>query len=150
MKEKFYIAKSKICGCGIFAARDLREREILFSFKGKLIEGNYQNPKYGLVWLQIGTKKWIIPEGEGRWINHSCNPNAAVKGDRAFVTLRPIKKGDEITYDYSTTEDPDYDKPVLAHCRCGAKECRKVIWGYSKLPVRWKRKYKNHISSWIK
>lgn len=53
-------------------------------------------------------------------INHSCDPNAAVRGLR-IVAFKCIEAGDEITIDYKRTET------TLAEpfdCKCGAKNCR--------------------------
>ena len=52
-----------------------------------------------------------------RYLNHSCRPNAAVQG-RTLVASRSIARGDEITFDYETTEDA-MAEPFC--CACG--EC---------------------------
>ena len=59
------------------------------------------------------------------YINHSCEPNTYMR--RAFrrvefYSLRPIKKGEELTCDYGETHH-DGKLP----CRCGAATCRKFI-----------------------
>ncbi|MFO0828537.1 MAG: SET domain-containing protein [Phycisphaerales bacterium] len=50
-----------------------------------------------------------------RFLNHSCAPNAAFAG-RTLVALRRIQAGDEITFDYNTTEA---DMATPFRCRCG-------------------------------
>lgn len=49
------------------------------------------------------------------FVNHSCRPNAAVRG-QALVATRDIAPGEEITFDYTTTES-ELAEPF--HCRCG-------------------------------
>lgn len=61
-----------------------------------------------------------------RYLNHSCQPNAAVR-DRELVALRAIAAGDEITFDYNTTE---YDMASPFQCHCGSAGCAGKIRGY--------------------
>lgn len=53
-------------------------------------------------------------------INHSCNPNAAVRKGR-IVSWSCIQPGDPITIDYKRTEQK-LAEPF--DCRCGSKNCR--------------------------
>lgn len=53
-------------------------------------------------------------------INHSCNPNAAVR-NRKIVAWTCIQPGDSITIDYKKTEQK-LAEPF--DCRCGSKKCR--------------------------
>ena len=58
-----------------------------------------------------------------RLINHSCDPNCEVdgKGLKLWIfTLRNIKKGEELTYDYGVGYDEDYKQ---FPCKGGSKNC---------------------------
>lgn len=66
-----------------------------------------------------------------RFLNHSCEPNAAFQG-RTFVALRPIAVGEPVTYDYNTTE---LDMAVPFDCRCGRERCLGRIRGFAHLPL---------------
>ena len=58
-----------------------------------------------------------------RLINHSCNPNCEVdgKGLKLWIfSLRDIKKGEELSYDYGFSFDEDYKQ---FPCKCGSKNC---------------------------
>jgi len=55
-----------------------------------------------------------------QFLNHSCAPNARLVA-RTVIAARPIEAGEEITFDYNTTE---YDMASPFDCRCGAKGCR--------------------------
>jgi|SRR3989344_9342414 len=70
-----------------------------------------------------------------RYLNHSCNPNAARKpGDMfGFVALREIEPGEEITADYSLLEANPYWK--MEQCGCGSTNCRHTVESVSSLPL---------------
>lgn len=53
-------------------------------------------------------------------INHSCDPNAAVKKG-SILAMSCIKAGDFITIDYKRTEDK---LAAPFDCICGSKNCR--------------------------
>ncbi|MBY0112937.1 MAG: SET domain-containing protein-lysine N-methyltransferase [Phycisphaerales bacterium] len=57
--------------------------------------------------------------------NHSCSPNLGVKGQIVVVTRRAIQPGEELTFDYDTTETTPQPWP----CRCGSPACRGTIDG---------------------
>jgi len=63
-----------------------------------------------------------------QYLNHSCDPSAAIV-DRALIALRPMTRGDAITFDYNTTE---YDIASPFTCACGSCSGR-VIRGFKHL-----------------
>ncbi|XP_055850038.1 histone-lysine N-methyltransferase Su(var)3-9 isoform X1 [Episyrphus balteatus] len=79
------------------------------------------------------------------FINHSCDPNLAVfpawincldinMPRLAFFAIKPIKAGEELTFDYICRDhesDLKYENLSEAEkvaCRCGAENCRKVLF----------------------
>ncbi|XP_017035748.1 histone-lysine N-methyltransferase Su(var)3-9 isoform X2 [Drosophila kikkawai] len=78
------------------------------------------------------------------FINHSCDPNLAVfpcwiehlnvaLPHLVFFTLRQIRAGEELSFDYirADNEDVPYENLSTAarvECRCGAANCRKVLF----------------------
>jgi SET domain-containing protein len=71
-----------------------------------------------------------------RWINHSCAPNCQPvlvehagkdrRLDRVEIeSLRPIRAGEELTYDYGITLSVPHTARMKAlwACRCGAPAC---------------------------
>ena len=63
-----------------------------------------------------------MPYNTARFINHSCHPNCEaqnIKGCIWIVSLRKIKPGVELSYDYGYTVDHYEDHP----CQCGVREC---------------------------
>ena len=66
------------------------------------------------------------------YMNHSCDPNAWWAGQRTIVARRAIAAGEQITFDYATSESrPDYAFP----CRCGTACCRGIVRGDDYLNV---------------
>ncbi|EDW82604.1 uncharacterized protein Dwil_GK25046 [Drosophila willistoni] len=75
-----------------------------------------------------------------RYLNHSCDPNIAVfpcwiehshfaLPRLVFFTLRSIKAGEELCFDYMRgTKVQDIPQSKRIACRCGAKDCRKVVF----------------------
>jgi hypothetical protein len=137
---KFYVAKSKF-GKGLFAKKDIKVGENILIFTGGIInfdQAILKAPPYEGDALQIGKNTYVNLEPPGRFVNHSCEPNAGIKNDIELVALRNIKAGEEIYFDYSTTMDEDY---WSLQCGCGNTNCRKVIKDFKHLPHYVKRKY---------
>ena len=72
---------------------------------------------------------WTIDGAVGgsgaQWINHSCQPNLVsriMKGHIIYMSLRAIRKGEEVTIDYNYD-----DTDETMQCRCGKQNCRGTI-----------------------
>ncbi len=61
-----------------------------------------------------------------RFMNHSCEPNALIRGRECFA-LRPIEPWQEIAFNYNTTE---YELAEPFDCRCGSDRCAGRIRGF--------------------
>ena len=106
--RKVFIDKSGIHGLGVLAKKNIKKGEIIFIIKGKKKSWKVKNQKdalFGDCWIGIGKDLWIDPTGYGKYINHSSNPNSGIKGSVVVRAMQDIKKCEEITIDYSTTED---------------------------------------------
>jgi uncharacterized protein len=124
--EDLIVKDSKIHGNGLFAGRDFKKGEIVVKYNLKLLtkeefenlsekEKHYTDFQDGKYWL------FQVPE---RFVNHSCDPNTnpdQIK--RCDVAIKDIKKGEEITTDYSK----DNIINLNMKCNCGSKNCRKII-----------------------
>jgi SET domain-containing protein len=67
-----------------------------------------------------------------RFINHSCDPNCIAKtmslnGSKRIVMYakRPIRSGEELTYDYKFPTEKDPKKKI--RCLCGQSNCRRYL-----------------------
>ncbi|OGI68052.1 hypothetical protein A2738_02585 [Candidatus Nomurabacteria bacterium RIFCSPHIGHO2_01_FULL_42_15] len=125
---KIYIGESKLHGKGIFAKKDIKKGDIVFIIKGEKVNFLIHNKKQakiaGFNWIGIRKNTWINPINHGLYINHSCEPNCAIKGRVTAAAIRDIKKNEEITFDYSLNEADIF---WYIKCYCGSKNCRKTI-----------------------
>ena len=101
-------------------------------------------PKLGAADIQISEDLFIAParpeqrEGSMVYTNHSCDPNIAIQGQIVFVAMRDIAPGEELTHDWATTDDQDYE----IACTCGRPNCRGVITGKDWMNEALEAKYK--------
>lgn len=98
--------------------------------------------------IMIDKNTWQDSNGIARYASHSCNPNCGIKNLREIVAMKYIKAGEQITWDYSMTEDPEANDFEM-DCVCGEKECRRVIRGYRYLPPIFRDRYKGYVSEWL-
>ncbi len=129
------VSKSGIAGKGAFALKPIPPKRKLGNMGGEIISYREAQKR---VKLQPGNVLFMVEFDHGnialdasidsnalRYINHSCDPNTYMR--RAykkveFYSLRPIRKGEELTCDYGETHH-DGKLP----CRCGAGNCRGYI-----------------------
>ena len=129
------IGKSSIAGKGAFALKAIPAKRKLGNMGGEIISYKEAQKR---VKKQPGNVLFMVEfdhedialdasinSNELRYINHSCDPNTYMR--RAyqkveFYTLRPVRKGEELTCDYGETHH-DGKLP----CQCGAANCRKYI-----------------------
>jgi uncharacterized protein len=142
--------QSPIHGSGVFAARPFRKGERVVQYRGALRThaevdaSDAGDVDSGHTFLFTLNDTFIIDGGVrgnvARWINHSCAPNCepvleeAGDGnpahDRVFIeAVRPIRAGEEITYDYGITLDEPHTPRLrgIWGCRCGAPRCRGTL-----------------------
>ena len=120
--KKVYIKKSNIHGNGIFAKKNIKRGECVSLIKGRIVNHIVVDKKTssaGPNWIGLGRYKWIVPDMFNN-INHSCDPNAGIRGSRTLVALKDIKKDELWT--------------LSRRCRCGSKKCRRMIKSIQFLP----------------
>ena len=91
--------------------------------------------------LQVGPSTYIILDTVPVAANHSCTPNAAIVRTNTLVALKSIKKGDEITFDYSLVVGRENEGWYM-RCRCGADSCRTKIGAWTTIPKARLAEYK--------
>lgn len=130
MAEKVYVGKCPL-GVGVFARVPIEPRELIFYLNGKLVDFSASIAPMGEYSVQIGREAYVDPISPGRYLNHSCTPNAGFVDDVALVALRQIQPGEEICFDYSTTM---LERHWELDCACGSKQCRKRIRDFDLIP----------------
>jgi hypothetical protein len=130
------VVNSGIHGYGVVAERDFAPGEVVADVDGYPWNAELEDrdDRYSL-WLD---DEWCFDMlDQTRWINHSCAPNCEIEGDIAaggrpawarLVALRPIRAGEELTYDYGFTAE------LAEPCMCGAASCRGWIVDEDELP----------------
>lgn len=83
--------------------------------------------------VQADENVHILPDpGVLQFMNHSCRPNTFFDtGTLLISALRDIRKGDELTFFYPSTE---WNMDAPFNCFCGEKECLHRIQGAAFLP----------------
>lgn len=87
------------------------------------------------------------PEGragdDADYMNHSCDPNTWFEADGSMTALRDIRPGEEITYDYATSEAR---AGFELNCRCGSPLCRGTVRGDDmKKKANLRERYGHHL-----
>lgn len=146
--RKVAVKRTKKYGRGVFALAPIRQGEVIAVFDGKIYDDDYAPWTKDLQThtIQFGPAIWRDSKGCARYINHSCDPNCGIKGLFKVVAMRPIEKGEQITWDYEMTEKSDWWQ---MKCKCGSPLCRKVIGNYKNMPKAIRKKYKGYISDWL-
>jgi hypothetical protein len=141
------VRKSDISGKGVFACISIKQGVTICFFEGELcsldemIKRVDDGKEEGSDPLCIDDELYLDLAELFRNFNHSCNPNAFVKGKNELVAMKDVKEGEEITFDYSTTMN-DNKKRIeetggelwTCECECGGKDCRGIIDQFKTLP----------------
>lgn len=154
ISSKATARESSIHGTGLFALAPIAKGEVV-CVKGGYIFNRHTlqvMPEwYRAAEIQIADDLFIGPVNEDErsgsmiFSNHSCEPNIGVQGQIVFVAMRDIEAGEELTHDWATTDDDDYEMA----CRCGATNCRKVITGQDWRRKDLQEKYRGYFSWYL-
>src|SRR5262249_2398236 len=151
---KTVVAKSAIHGCGLFARRTIRKGEIVAIKGGHVLDARtLARVKNTIAWsyIQIDDDFYLgaVKRSEvGRnkiWTNHSCEPNVGIRGQGTFVTMRNVKAGEELTYDWAMEEN----RRAITHCKCGRTACRGVLTGEDWRKPELQRRYDGFFSAYL-
>ena len=145
------MGNSPIEGLGMFAQFGFRRGDLLCAIQGKrvtiptlkvLYDQGALRPSDP---LQISERHYLVMAPPFIYVNHSCNPNTAVVGEVDLVALRPIDKGEEVTFDYAMTEwiweRFGRHAQWKMQCRCGSKSCEGHITQFPGMPLTRKHDY---------
>lgn len=158
MSDKVKVAASGINRKGVFAVKPIKKDEAIAVWGGYIITDRefaelsrkeFRNiedyaTRIADNFYLVSCKKGGLEDDD--FFNHSCSPNAGIKGHIMMVAMRDIHTGEEVTYDYAMT-DADFD--YAFDCRCGQKNCRKRVTTFDwKIPAL-QRRYKGYFSWYI-
>lgn len=117
--------RSKIEGWGVYATATIPKNTRIIDYAGEKISNQVslkreiRYMRKGHIWCFKLTNRTVIDAGVGgnvaRFINHSCKPNCYIDIKDGIIWIRaakPIRKGEELTYNYRT------DGEGMIKCRC--------------------------------
>ena len=148
----YIVRNSKVHGKGVFARKNIPKGTKIIEYVGNIVSSKEGLRIYeeqlkksketgvGAVYIfQLNRKQDIdgdVPWNPAKYINHSCNPNCKYKiiNNHIWIfSIRDIKKGEELNYDY----DYDLDNYQDHLCKCNSKDCLGFIIG-----KRYRKKFK--------
>ena len=139
-------------GYGSIALEPIAAGDVVAAFGGRCItrdEFDLLPASQQVRSLQIDDDLYIAgaPEPEpADFINHSCEPNCALSGNVILVAARDIAVGEELTYDYATSDGSDYDE---FECSCGSVLCRGKISGHDWMLPELQLRYRGTFSPYL-
>jgi len=81
-----------------------------------------------------------------RFMNHHCEPSTEIR-DRYVIARRDIAAGEDVTFDYNTTE---YDMAEPFACRCGSARCVGVVRGARHLTAEQRALVEHSLPDYLK
>jgi hypothetical protein len=115
----------------VYAKQAIRQDSVIFYLKGNI---STRPSKYT---IQLGTDQHLNPpvtrkpkddlDYSWQYLNHCCAPNGYINmRERTFRALRDIAPGEEVTFNYLTTES---EMAAPFNCLCGSANCFAFIQG---------------------
>jgi SET domain-containing protein len=165
LSPKIAVRRSPVAGKGLFATaaintgewvwkEDPDEKEKYWKTTAQVDAMSPEDRAYFLNFAYVvapGVLSGVTPgqtTDGGEYMNHSCKPTAVPFNNTVYIAARDIAPGDEITYDYCTTETPESSHTPFT-CRCGDAACRGTITGLDCLDPVLMARYDGHFSSTV-
>ncbi|XP_034744786.1 histone-lysine N-methyltransferase 2C isoform X6 [Etheostoma cragini] len=141
-RANVYLARSRIQGLGLFAARDIEKQTMVIEYNGTILRNEvairkeklYRSQNRVVFMFRIDSEHVVdatLTGGIARYINHSCAPNCVAevvtfeRGYKIIISCnRRVEKREELCFDYQFDTVEGQNKIA---CHCGAPECRKWI-----------------------
>lgn len=134
-------------GWGVFALKDYNPDERVMVGKCLKVEEGQ-----GTHTIQVGWDTHIFMDLPARYSNHVCGiANVGIKDNEHdaydFHAIAPISAGDELRWDYSTSE---YEIKNFK-CSCGSPLCRRFVKGFRSNGSRVRAVYgEKYIANYLK
>lgn len=110
---KTKIGPSAIDGIGLFAAEPIAQGTVIWKYDPKIdrllsesevseLSKSIQDRFHNYAFFDRKYNKYMFCGDDGRFFNHSANPNCDDGTDDVTVALHDIAAGEELTVDYTT------------------------------------------------
>ena len=120
--------RSRLHGWGVFALEPINKNKRIIDYAGELISNKQsvnREDRYlrkGCIWVFRVNRNWSrdanVDGNIARFINHSCTPNCWFEVVDKTIWIRAarnIRRGEELTYDYSIIGE----RTIPCRCRPG-------------------------------
>jgi hypothetical protein len=139
-------------GWGSFAVEPIAAGETVAAFGGWIVDRatlSAMSHDRQSRSIQVDEHLYLVSDETpepGDMLNHSCEPNAGLRGSTLLVALREIAVGEEITFDSAMCDASDYDEFA---CLCGMPTCRQVVTGSDWRDPVLQAKYRGYFSPYL-
>ena len=128
IKRDLAVKRSR-AGLGLFTNQPIEREGFIIEYTGPVLTSKQANEKGGKYLFETNKNRFIDGSkrsNTARYINHSCRPNCEIEIFRGRVyvfSLRKIKPGEELFYDYDEEYFDEFIKPSGCQCpKCQEKQ----------------------------
>lgn len=156
---KLEIRGSGVQGIGTIAVAPIAKGEVLVVTNGRVLTREQAaSGRLPLHPFQIEGDLHLGPDDDESEnydgifaVNHSCEPNAGLRGQVTLVAMRDIAAGEEICFDYAMTDSaPEGESETYRmNCLCGKPACRRVVTDHDWRKPELRDKYRGYFSSYL-
>ena len=153
------VGRTRDKGGALYCTHAIKSGDVAFAFQGRLKPIEQATP----LGLQIEENLFLEadPDDPNRFdefTNHSCNPNGYVcftSGHPVLVALRDIESGEELTFNYNTTEwdmleqEAVMKAPSVFRCACLTAHCLGTVMGFRYLSLEQKLLLRSYLSPYL-
>ena len=149
LNSKLEARESKNLNYGVFARKNVVKGERLAVFGGHVMD--VKDEPDGDHTLQIADDLVIgcpsaTTSEPAEFFNHSCDPNAGLRGQIYLVALRDINAEEQICFDYAMVLNL---ASYRFTCCCGSSNCRNVVTGEDWKRADLQERYDGHFSWYL-
>jgi uncharacterized protein len=132
-ENNFLVIRQSSMGLGVFTKRNLPANHFIFTIQGSPLhfDATTRLGDKESYCLQTGSNEYIFLDAPFCFCNHSCDPNCGIKEGLSLYTVRPVSKGEELSWDYSTSM---LERHWTLKCRCQSPQCRSLVRDFDFLP----------------
>ncbi len=157
--EGLRIGREADKGGALYTTCAIKAGEVVFAFQGRVKRIEEATP----LGLQVGENLFLEADKYDSYrfdefTNHSCTPNGYAvfrKGHPYFTAIRDIAIGEELTFNYNTTEWDMFEQeavmkaPSVFICHCKTDNCLGRIMGFRYLPMEQKLRLRPYLSPYL-